>query len=340
MMKSLLHFALRLTCRVKRQDAPVTSVLVCAASGIGDSLMALPAVNALCRALPGVPVDAIIGAPTEVLLRRHDGIRHLFVLPRMGASYLRLIWRLRKLHYSHFVAFIPSNTLRHVLIPVCARIPVRMKHRSPHGGRNNFDFLFSHVLHYGMDRHRTKLNVDLAGCLASGVDQPSQRKALSGEFHPRVTLPQSPFAVIHPGCRKDAIMKRWPAIRFAAVADFLVQEAHLEVVVVGGAEDMDDVQAVIASAQVRIHNYAAKLPLDETAGVLQGSQFLISNDSGIMHLAVALGVPVIAIFGPTEAQHIGPWGARDVVLRKGERVENVEVSDVILAAISLHRNPG
>ena len=113
-------------------------------------------------------------------------------------------------------------------------------------------------------------------------------------------LPESlgrPLLAVAPGARWST--KRWPVERFAAVAQELAQAQQATVVVLGSAEERRLAQELCQRLSVPVLNSTGKLSLMHTAALLQQCQLLLSNDSGLMHMATALRVPVVAIFGPT-----------------------------------------
>jgi heptosyltransferase-2 len=106
-----------------------------------------------------------------------------------------------------------------------------------------------------------------------------------------------PLLAVAPGARWPT--KRWPIERFAAVAQALAQAQQAAVVVLGSAEDSLLAQELGQRLSVPVLNSTGKLSLMHTAALLQQCRLLLSNDSGLMHMATALRVPVVAIFGPT-----------------------------------------
>jgi heptosyltransferase II len=106
-----------------------------------------------------------------------------------------------------------------------------------------------------------------------------------------------PLLAVAPGARWPT--KRWPVERFAAVAQELAQARRAAVVVLGGREDVPLTQELCRRLRVPVLDSTGKLSLLHTAALLQQCHLLLSNDSGLMHMATALRVPVVAIFGPT-----------------------------------------
>ena len=108
--------------------------------------------------------------------------------------------------------------------------------------------------------------------------------------------------------------KRWPAARFAAVGDLLQEELPADVVLLGGPGDQEAADEVQRVGPGRFLNLAGKTTLRQALTVLGNLQVLITNDSGLMHAAGALGVPVVAIFGSTDPAATRPFTSRATLI--------------------------
>jgi lipopolysaccharide heptosyltransferase II len=108
--------------------------------------------------------------------------------------------------------------------------------------------------------------------------------------------------------------KRWPIPYWATLLDRLIREG-VQVVLTGAPADQPNIQDVMRRMQERPLNLAARTSLPQLAALLQLSDLLISGDSGPMHVAAAVGAPVLAIFGPTDPAHSGPISPKAIVLR-------------------------
>lgn len=118
--------------------------------------------------------------------------------------------------------------------------------------------------------------------------------------------PGAPYAVLHAGATKD--YKRWPATHFARLA-VLLREAGLQVVLIGAGSDAEQNDTVLAALRTEagmanIFDATNRCSLAQLGGLLRGARVMVGNDSGPFHLASALGVPGVVIFGPTD---VGLW---------------------------------
>ncbi len=119
------------------------------------------------------------------------------------------------------------------------------------------------------------------------------------------------YVVLVPGARWET--KVWSAENFGKVASMIPVRS----VVVGSSADMGHAQEVVASSGGRAVSLAGKTTLAELVEIMRGARLAISNDSGPMHIAAAVGVPVVAIFGPTSPQRTGPYGNSHLIVRSG-----------------------
>jgi ADP-heptose:LPS heptosyltransferase len=129
---------------------------------------------------------------------------------------------------------------------------------------------------------------------------------------------QRPLAVLHPGA--NWAHKRWPPERFAGLGDRLVRAAQVQVVVTGGPDDAALVEAVRRGISEPSWSWAGQGGLRDLGALLEQADLVVSNDTGVLHLAAALRRPVVGLYGPTSPALTGPLGdpARTVVLHHPE----------------------
>jgi lipopolysaccharide heptosyltransferase II/tetraacyldisaccharide 4'-kinase len=125
--------------------------------------------------------------------------------------------------------------------------------------------------------------------------------------------PATPWVGLAPGAAYGPA-KRWPAERFAAVGDLLHQEFQAALILLGGPTDVDAAAEVQHAGRGRFLNLAGKTTLHQALALLSHLQVLITNDSGLMHAAAALGVPVVAIFGSTDPAATRPFTHRATII--------------------------
>jgi heptosyltransferase-3 len=133
--------------------------------------------------------------------------------------------------------------------------------------------------------------------------------------------PTGAYAVFHPFASTPE--KTWPAESFLAVAGHLRDKAGLDPVFLAGPEDDP-------SAFARF-NVCRNAPLDQVKNLVAGAQLFIGNDSGPAHIAAAFGVPVVALFGPSDPANWAPWRTESQVIASPESIGRISVDQVITA---------
>jgi ADP-heptose:LPS heptosyltransferase len=129
------------------------------------------------------------------------------------------------------------------------------------------------------------------------------------------------YTVFHPFASSPE--KTWPAESFLAVAEHLRERAGLDPVFLAGPEDNSG-----AFAGFNVYRNA---PLDQVISIVAGAQLFIGNDSGPAHIAAAFGVPVVALFGPSDPANWAPWRTESQVLTSPESIGRISVDQVISA---------
>ncbi len=201
------------------------------------------------------------------------------------------------------IAYVCPNSLKSALLPFLASIPKRVGYLGE--------------ARVGLLTHRLKNPKNKPPMVAfysalsgqADVDTDRPRIALPpGEIEAtlaRLGLPQGGFHVFAPGAEYGSA-KRWPARHFAELGGRL----DAPVVLLGSGKEAalcDDIAGPINAVRPgQAHNLAGKTRLDEALALIAGSKSMVSNDSGLMHVAAALGVPQVAIFGSSSPLHTPP----------------------------------
>jgi heptosyltransferase-2 len=208
------------------------------------------------------------------------------------------------------VAIVPHRSFRSALLALLSRAPVRAGFDVSGGS-----WLLTRRLPYRAEQHEIDRIASLAS--AVGVAVPGGRvpfeltvpdgagpkldAALAGG--PAATPPR---IVVAPGSRWAT--KRWSPSGFAAAATTLSEELGAAVAVVGAAEDADVGAAVASGVETDVVDLTGALPLPQLVALVAGARLVLSNDSAVAHIAAGLGVPVVAVFGPTvPAQGFAPY---------------------------------
>jgi heptosyltransferase-2 len=282
--------------------------LVVAPNWIGDALMAQPLLARLREIDPQARIDVLAPAWVAPVFRRMAEVAGVIETPfAHGALELGARWRLartlRALGYDG--ALVLPNSLKSALVPFLAGIARRVGY----AGEARYGLL--NVVHRRkpgrepMAQHFARLAAPPGAEIRLPLPEPRLTVAADAVAATRRKFGlESPYAALCPGAEYGPA-KRWPY--FAELSRRLA----LPVVALGGARDRAHGDGI------RGRNLAGETSLDEAIELLAGAALVVSNDSGLMHVAAALGRPLVALFGSSSPKHTPPLSARAKVLWLG-----------------------
>ncbi len=294
------HSSSRPSRDVENERGKVRSILLIRPGGIGDAVLLIPFVRALRTQLPSASL-------TVLAERRNAAVFH----PLLGEDIHELLCYDRLSDLARLVRrsfdLVIDTEQWHVLSAFVARWVGRR------GARIGFATnvratLFTHPVPYDDDGFEGAVFFCLLDPLGAQVSAPSPFRSFLPLTPRGGEIVERPLVALFPGASIPE--RRWPPERFREVARWL-RSRGCNVIVVGGKEDTKAAQ-VIADGVEGVESVAGKTSLEETARLLALADLLVSSDSGVMHLAVAVGTPVVALFG---AGIESKWAPRDGVSR-------------------------
>jgi heptosyltransferase-2 len=286
-------------------------ILIVAPSWIGDTLLAQPLLRRLHDKLGRVSIDALAPPWCGLLLARMPEINEVIPSPfAHGELRLRARWKLgRELAQRHYdQAIVLPNSFKSALIPFFADIPLR----AGYVGESRYGLL---NLVHKLDAARLPLMAERYAQLAEKPGAELQRPLPSVrlEVDPvntarttaRLDLDRSrPIAVFCPGAEYGPA-KRWPARHFAALARELAQRNYA-IWLIGSGKDAELGEEIRAQSGGVCENLCGKTDLASAIDLLSCAAVVVSNDSGLMHVAAALGKPLVALYGSSSPAHTPP----------------------------------
>ena len=287
------------------KDLKPFRILIRGSNWLGDSVISIPAVRAIKRGRPDAHVTVLTPEKIAAVWRL---VPEVDAVISLGGKSLWKTVRLLRAEPEFDVGIAFPNSLRVALELWLAGLPRRVGYAGHHR-RWLLNQVVRKVERKGPPLHQAEHYLDLARSL--GADAEAGEIALTapapiGTLQPRMGL--CPGAEYGPA-------KRWLAERFAATAATIGGQW----VLFGTAKDAEVGAAIAAELGESCINLIGKTTLDELIEELRKCRLLLTNDTGTMHLATLLGVPVVAVFGSTEPSLTGPLGTRNRVVR--HRVE-------------------
>lgn len=300
------------------------AALVIAPAWVGDLVMAQVLLRLLQQTRPGLDIDVLAPAATAPLLARMPEVRRAIALPvRHGELALRRRRQcadaVRAQGYAQ--AFVLPNSLKSALVPWLARIPLRT------GWCGEWRYgLLNDLRRLDVAALPTMAQRFAALALAPGAPLPRQlpppalrvdadaARALAAQFG---LATDRPLLGLCPGAEFGGA-KRWPADRYGELARLFVARGW-QVLLFGAAGDSAVCRLVrqAAANHGRCVDLAGRTTLEQAVDLLSLCTAVVSNDSGLMHVAAALQRPLVAVYGATSPEFTPPLSARAAVLRPG-----------------------
>ena len=326
----------------------IRRLLIVCPTWVGDTVMATPVLRAARQALPDAQIIAATRPGLDELLRGCPWVNRILPISMTGLhgpiTAARALRRLRP----NAILLLP-NSFRSALTARLGGAPLRIGYN-----RDGRGMLLTHRLTLPRRDLPTPTAQDYAalGRFALGRDLIDIHPELfvtaeeDAAADAALTGIDAPFIILHPGANKPA--KRWPADRFARIADTLHASHGVVPVVSGTPAEATVLRHVIEAASHPIINLAERnVTLGALKAVIRRAALMITNDTGPRHIAAAVGTPLITLFGPTDSRWTALDGVEEAILRaepflpedliadrfaKLCSVDRIAVGDVLAAA--------
>jgi heptosyltransferase-2 len=288
---------------------------------LGDAILATPAVGALAECSRRGPVVVLTSAPGAEVFSRLAGTK-VFRIRRAGAG---IRDSLRAIHtgssilkgFRPVMVFSFTRSLTSAVICFLGGVPRRIGFADSVGARLYTDRVGR--AHCG-DMHLVESYCSLVESMGIRVVERTPRLVATGgdaargkETLRHHALQSGGYVCLFPGARYGPA-KRWDHSRFALLADILVDRFHKRIVLLGSRQDATACEAVAGVMRNGCLNLCGKLDFAGLIGLLVNSGATVSNDSGGMHLAAALGVPTVGLFFSSDPRWTGPLSSNSRAL--------------------------
>jgi lipopolysaccharide heptosyltransferase II len=310
----------------------VRRILVIRIDLLGDLVFSLPTLEALASAFPQARIDVLVlPYPAEILFgvqcvgKVHQLDVNRYRRPRGLADLGTLVEAIRALRRERYDLAVSLSGLVGGLLAVASGARVRAgRAGDTYWGCFNVA-VPGHRYHRAM--HEVEYELELIRALGIRAPVASPRlspnrqvaddsDARDGPAEPTPEVPHGPYAVIVPGASNGSA-KRWPPALWAALADRLAREQQLGIVLVGAASERTLAAEVAQGTTVQACNLAGATSVRGLIEVLAGATIVLAGDTGPLHVAAALGRPVVGVYGPTDPRNTGPLASKSAVVRLG-----------------------
>jgi len=304
-------------------------ILILRLSAVGDVIRTLPAVKALKQYYPYSSITWVVEEPSQALLESQPEVDEVILFPRKrwvdGIKSARRIWRtiaelwkfvldLRRRGFDVALDF--HGILKSGLLSFFSGSPKRIGFDRRSSKECNF--LFSNVKVKLPEERVSRFQKNFALLRGLELEVKSffpklhipveDKEYVASMFHPYFTSLQRPFIAIHPGTSQKTFYKRWSPLQYAQLADRLIRELRATVIFTWGADELTWVEGIQKEMKESSVLSPQTKSLTQLGEVYRHCDLYIGGDTGPMHIASFMGIPVIVIYGPTDPIVNEPFG--------------------------------
>ena len=315
---------------LQSSPAPFSSILIIQTKFIGDLVLASTLAENLRIEFPGARIVFLCEARFESFLIAHGIASEVVTFKRAhtrgtplerGKEFYTVVRALRRFRFDLTIDLTDSKTSRMItgLVNAKTRVgyspterPLRLLERQPanvfakpfgFGGEHFVYRYLSPLQALGLGLHVTVPNIQPL------PHETVEALALLGKHD----LQPNAFIAVHAGASFEG--RRWQPERFAAAISEIAAETGLEIVLVGGPDEREIADRIVAETTSPVVNLVGTLSLETLLAVLKQARLFLGNESGPMHMAAAAGVPVVGLFGLTPPSQWGPLGGPSISVR-------------------------
>jgi heptosyltransferase-2 len=329
-----LKLVLAMRPRRSLDTGRIDRILVFAYHGLGNFIMYTPALARLRERYPGARIDLQVGNNTgcEEVLAGAGLFDNIYNCPyRAGArAWIKRAIEIRRARYDVTINEFHSHTWLLAMVAVHSGAPFRVGHITspgwlPHSSR--FSFIFNIPVKMAEDEHEIDRYMDLVAELDAPAAQLAEARPFihladadrrfAEDYMAREGVGPADIVIgIQPGTSAAMRWKQWPIDRYRTLIERMLSEMPAaRIVLFGNPLEVKMSAELIRGLESRVILAAGQTSVKQVAALIQRCRWLICNDSGLMHVAVAVGTPVVAIYGPTDIRRTRPWGTRHVIIR-------------------------
>jgi ADP-heptose:LPS heptosyltransferase len=319
-----------LSARIRASDGVILDsyrkILLLPMCGFGDAVCYLPFLQAVREHFPQAEIACVVvSQPARAVLEAGVDNVTVIVFNRSGQqrgwrSLLDFLHRLRRYKFDVAVSGAHPDSPRIPLVTALSGAKIRIGAKT-----ERLSFLYNRLLDIRTDSHAyerfrlllTGLGIDLSPDQYQPAVQPSPSgQGGAAKLWAEAGLDKSSIVIgLASGADTNSrgpwkpYLKRWKPERYAELVRWITQEAGGQAVMFGGPEERALAEQITATAGVPIVDFCGKTGIQELPWLLQMCTALVTNDTGVMHMAAAVGTPVVALFGPTSPLGFAPTGA-------------------------------
>lgn len=305
-------------------------IIIFCLSGIGNTILFTPVLRALRESYPNAQTILLAAKAAFAEPVRGSAVVDDIVVFEQGPilDKIALLWRLRKARYDFSITAFPSNKWQHNLFAFLVGAKNRITHSYKVARLRTLSFLQNTKVQAVEDVHDVQQNLNLLEPLGIISGPGTEKKLLfhlsdeeigfASDFWNENALGGEFVVGVHPGCNRKNPYKRWPEDSFVELISKLIAHKNARVILFAGPDEESFVQGIYRQIEERAKTYLIeRTGLKKVAALISRCNCFICTDSGLGHIAAALRVRTLAIFGPAMHTRVSPYGKTAHIVRTG-----------------------
>ncbi|TET93351.1 MAG: lipopolysaccharide heptosyltransferase II [Desulfobacteraceae bacterium] len=315
---------MRVRSRNNISPQEIKKILVRSSNWVGDTVMMIPSLSALKRSLPSAQITVLANPWVIPLLENHRAVDRIMIIDK-GNSFFssfkelaRITSRLRSERFDLAVLF--QNAFEAAFLAYMGRVRYRVGYDTDGRG-----FLLTHKVirdQHILLVHQVEYFLGLIEAMNWHVEEREPILYVNDEDNESTSLMLSSMGIeddlfifgINPGAVYGSA-KRWPEERFAAIGDWAAKKWNAKVLIFGSLSEREIAAKVSNLMHTNPANLCGQTTLGQAMALIKICNFFLTNDSGLMHVAAAFNIPMVAIFGPTDHIVTSPVSKKARIVR-------------------------
>lgn len=295
------------------QQKKYNRILILEVNWVGDVLFSTPLIRAVRRKFKDAYIACLLAPRAREILEYNPAVNEIIIYDERGAhkslaGKARLILELRRKHFD--LAVLLHRSFTRALMAFLSGI----KERAGYATKKRTALLTRPLEAPDTDLHKVEYFLKIAVSLGCDVSDKNyefftgnkERRYIEKELLKNGIKKTDTVVVMNPGA--NWAPKRWPEENFAGLSDALIRKYGVKLIISGAEKDAERALRIRSKMKEKVVVFCGKTNLKQLGALLGRADFVISGDSGPMHIAVAVKSSVIALFGPTSPHLTGPYG--------------------------------
>ena len=312
------------------------NILIIRLSAIGDVINVLPSLRLLRSQFPNSKITWLVEDRASEILRDHPDVNEVIIYPRKEwqsgilkvskslniiSESLSFYKKLRKNHYDLVIDF--QGNLKSAVMNLITGSENRLGFGKGHCKEFNYLSTKHHAYPAGKEIHRIEKNLSLLKELDIETRFLRPEIPVNKEDEEHISCfinknadPSLPIIIIHPGTSQFGSFKQWSSQNYTLLADMILDKHRVNIIFTWGPGEIDTVKEIVESMKYNALTACETKSIKQLTELIKRATLFIGGDTGPLHIASIMGIPVVGIYGPKDPAIYGPYDGTAIVIKK------------------------